>query len=89
LALGKSVREVEEFGGGELAEWEMFWQLEPWGPHRDNIHTGLICALLANVHRRKGSSEFTFEDFMLRDRETQQRVETERTLAWFRSVAKK
>lgn len=70
----------------ELAEWEAFWQAEPWGAYRDNIHTGLICSILANVNRRKGSPELTYEDFMLVDKEQQKRLETDRALAWFRSM---
>ena len=73
----------------ELAEWEAYWMVEPWGPYRDNIHAGLICSILANVNRRKGSPETTYEDFMLVDKEQQQRIETERALAWFRSMAKR
>lgn len=89
LALGKSVREVEEFGASELGEWESYWRQEPWGPYRDNLHAGLICSVLANIHRRSGSPEITYEDFMLKDKDQHKQLETRRALAWFRGVAKK
>ena len=73
----------------ELAEWEAYWQAEPWGAYRDNIHTGLVCSILANVNRRKGSPELTYEDFMLVEKEQQKRIETDRALAWFRSMVKR
>lgn len=83
------MREVEQFGASELLEWEAYWRAEPWGAYRDNIHAGLICAVLGNIHRRKGSPEITYEDFMLKEREDYKRAETERALAWFRSKVKK
>lgn len=89
LALGKSVREVESFGASELADWEAYWKMEPWGAYRDNIHAGLICSVLANIHRRKGAAEITYEDFMLKDKAEYKRAETVRALAWFRSMVKR
>jgi hypothetical protein len=87
--LGKSVREVEGFGAGELAEWEAYWRHEPWGAYRDNIHSALICSILANVHRKKGAPAIEYEQFMLKDRQEHLTTETTKTLAWFRAVGKR
>jgi hypothetical protein len=87
--LGKSVREVEQFGAAELNEWEAYWRQEPWGAYRDNIHTGLICSILSNIHRRKGAPEVSYDAFILRDKIEQQEMETRKTLSWFRGVARR
>lgn len=85
--MGKSVREVEAFGAGEIAEWHLYWQHEPWGSYRDNMHAALICSILANVHRKKGTPEITYDQFMLKDKQEYLQNETRKTLAWLRSVA--
>ncbi len=39
----------------ELAEWRVFFSLEPFGPAVDNINAAQICATLMNINRKKGS----------------------------------
>jgi hypothetical protein len=80
---------VEQLGAGEIAEWRTYWSHEPWGSYRDNIHSALICSILANVHRKKGTPEITYEQFMLKDRREHLQDETRKTLAWLRAVARR
>lgn len=85
-----TVAELEQrMGASELAEWKAFWSTEPWGPYRDNIHSGLIAATLANIYRKKNTQALTFEDFMLTDPEEYKRRKTLETYKWMKSVAKR
>ena len=70
-------------------EWQALWNHEPWGAYRDNVHAALICSTLVNLHRKKGSKQVEYDQFMLRDREEYLQSETQKTLAWFRSVARR
>lgn len=76
-------------GASELAEWLVFWRMEPWGSYRDNVHAGLIAATLANIYRKKNTEPMSFEDFMLVTPEEHNRRQTEKTYKWMRSLAKK
>ena len=76
-------------GSSELYEWMQFWQMEPWGPYRDNIHAGLIAATVANVYRKKNTQALTHEDFMLVDPAEHKRRQTQKTLNWMKAVARR
>jgi hypothetical protein len=41
-----------------------FEHLEPWGFKPAQIRAGQICAITANVNRKKGSKAFAADDFM-------------------------
>jgi hypothetical protein len=92
LALGRSVAELENgpraLSARELDEWLIFWQLEPWGPIRDNMHAGLIASTIANVNRRKGSAPIRFSEFMLLDRESEQARRRSAFVGWLKRAAK-
>jgi hypothetical protein len=90
LAWGKSQTEIEQtVSARDLDEMLRFYRQEPWGSERDNIHAGLIASTFANAFRGKGQKAVTFQDFMLTDRETHRKRETQKTLSWFKAVAKK
>jgi len=38
----------------ELTEWMAYDSISPFGPERDELRTGLIAAMLANMFRSKG-----------------------------------
>ena len=85
-----TVGELESrMGSSELAEWVRFWQMDPWGAYRDNIHAGLIASTLANVYRRKNSPPITYQEFMLVDKSTQAKRRNREFLGWMSAVAKK
>lgn len=76
-------------GASELAEWVSYWHQEPWGAHRDNIHTGIIASTLANVYRKKAAQPLTYQDFMLVDRESYAKRKNREFLGWLSAVGKK
>lgn len=45
------------------AEWQTFLSLEPHGAQADDLRTGMICALLANINAGKGKT-FKVTDFL-------------------------
>ncbi len=50
-----------------LREWQMYCEIEPFGPPADFWRTGLAVATLANVNRRKKTDKsYAPEDFMPR-----------------------
>jgi hypothetical protein len=40
------------------------YRLSPWDELRDDLRAGLICSLLANIHRTKDRPPFKAADFM-------------------------
>jgi hypothetical protein len=90
LGLGRTVAEIEHgMSGQEMRDWELYWQLEPWGSHRDNLHAGVVAAVIANVHRRKGQRPLSPADFMLMHAENRRAQNTRKTLNWLRALAAK
>jgi len=55
---------LEQLSARELTEWQAYAELEPFGFWRDHYHFGFLCALLANINRRKGSPPAAPGDFM-------------------------
>ena len=47
---------------GLWAEWEHFFQLEPWGALVEELRVGQQCALLANINSK--TPKFTPHDFL-------------------------
>ena len=39
--------------GRQLAEWQAYWQVEPFGAPAEFWRAGMLAALLANVNRSK------------------------------------
>lgn len=72
----------------ELTEWMAFYELEPFGPRRDNIHTGQIASLLYNANRRKNTPALTVSDFMLKDEYAKREEDTAQFLTGLRALAK-
>lgn len=52
----------------EFAEWCAYYQLEPFGQERDNMHAAIIACAVSNSQGAKTK----IKDFMLRIRETVQ-----------------
>jgi hypothetical protein len=80
LAWGIPQSEIEQtVSARDLDEMREFYQLEPWGSWRDNVHAGIIASVLCNIHRSKDSDPFTYEDFlMMSQEEAQERTERKR-----------
>lgn len=73
----------------EYMHWEAFYQLEPFGAERDNMHAGLIAATVWNTQRGKKQKGMTHKDFMFRDPATARLERIRDMMGKFRALAKK
>ena len=65
MALGCTVRELlHGIESKELAEWQAYYNLEPWGEERADLRAGIVASTIANVFRGKGSPPKKPKDFM-------------------------
>lgn len=71
-------------------EWYQFYSEEPFGPGRDNLHAGMVCAVLSNVHRNKKKKRDPYQpaDFMIRPAEEVRENRLSKSIAWLLAVAK-
>lgn len=72
----------------EIVEWYAYYQLNPFGPERDNYHAAMIAHIMANQNRRKNAAEIPLSRFMYEDQDTAQRKRDERMLNFFKSRVK-
>lgn len=61
----------------QLAEWEAFYQLEPFGPQAEDVRFAQLTALIANVNRAKGEPAVKVSDAMLGDQTKPEPTEDE------------
>lgn len=47
----------------ELVEWMAFQRIEPFGPCRADLHSGMIAATVANVNLKEGAKPLGPQDF--------------------------
>jgi len=48
----------------EFERWRKYWEVEPWGPWRDNMHAAIIARNVLLPFVKKGS-KINLDDFML------------------------
>lgn len=72
----------------ELAEQMAFYQIEPWGPERADFQSAQICALLANIHRKKNASTVKPLDFMPFVKEDQPRKTAQEMYHFLHGIGK-
>lgn len=50
----------------EFLDWQVFFELEPFGELRDDLRAGTIAATIANIHRdkKKRRKPYSVRDFM-------------------------
>ena len=48
----------------QLAAWQAFYDLDPWGEQRADLRNGIVAHVTANAFRSKTSRTFTPSDFM-------------------------
>lgn len=80
-----SVRQVlAEIDSRELTEWAAYELVEPFGPWREDLRSGIVASTIANTMRGKGARPFTPDDFMPEFGGQQQEVmSSEETIAAF------
>lgn len=66
-----------------------YYELEPFGATRDNMHSAQIVSLLYNVNKRKGAPPKESSDFLFKDEYTRRQDDTGDFMAGLRSLAKK
>ncbi len=74
----------------ELSEWIAFDRLEPIGWARVDLVGGLLCSLIANQNRKRGSKAFKPGDFMpFLERETLDISDPDALMTAFGALVKK
>lgn len=56
----------------EYVGWMLYWEVEPWGPWRDNVHAALIAREVRRPQLKRGA-KIELDHFMLRDPAQRQR----------------
>ena len=46
-------------------KWQLYWEQEPWGPWRDNLHAAIVAREVRRPYTKKGTS-VKLEPFMVR-----------------------
>ena len=65
LKLGCTVRELQaRMSSSEFGEWVAFYSIEPFGDHIEDLRTGTLAALIANVNRAKDTPPYKPTDFI-------------------------
>ena len=60
-----SVRRAQsEIDSSEFAEWIAYHSIDPFTIDKSEYLLGVVAAILANVHRKKGARAFKPDDFM-------------------------
>lgn len=64
-----------------------YFDIEPFGPIRDNIHAGIITAMIANTHLKSGAKPYSADDFLLQDAQSRKEKETRNFMRSLAAVA--
>lgn len=75
-------------GSSELELWKAFYDLEPFGPPRDNWNVAVLCALTSNINRGKNGKVMKPDDFMFTAPEIKRRTQNLEFLAFMESRSK-
>lgn len=87
--LGRTVGEMRAtLPWDEYCGWLAYWQVEPWGPWRDNVHAAIIAREVtrANARLRRGA-KLDLASYMVIDPEERQRAANERVVAMLQAMA--
>jgi hypothetical protein len=66
--------------------WQRYWEEEPWGPWRDNLHTAII-AREVRRSRVKPNTKIDMDQFMVRTPRDRKKSAEERVFAGLSAVA--
>ena len=56
---------LSEITSAQFAEWLAYSRIEPWGEERDDLRTGILASMIANMFRDKGKKPAKPSDFIL------------------------
>lgn len=71
----------------QLADWEAYYGVEPFGDERADLRAGIVACTIANIHLKKGKDPLSALDFMP-FAEKPRNVAAERLRKFFQSKAK-
>jgi hypothetical protein len=87
---------VEQMGAKDFDLLARYWEAEPWGPWRDNMHAALICREIRRPYLKDPTKLTPLIEFMIRPPEeiAQERIEqrqdrVRKMFGFFGAVAKK
>lgn len=70
MELGRTVSELEaSMSSSEFTQWMAFYNVQPFGPERDNVHAGIVASTVANANRGKSQRPFAVSDFVLKPKD--------------------
>lgn len=49
----------------QITEWQAYYNISPWDMDRIEYHFAAFMRLYASAHRRKGTAQPKFEDFLM------------------------
>lgn len=50
----------------EMDRWRRYWNEEPWGTHRDNLHMAVLAVELRKLRLTKGSKVPDIDEFLFK-----------------------
>ena len=71
IALGRTPSEVRDMSASDLQLMDRYWQEEPWGAYRDNLHAGIVASAVVNASGR-AKKQVSADQFVLKVRDPQQ-----------------
>lgn len=67
LSMHCSLKECQQrVDSPEFSEWKAFYELEPFGPDRQDVGHAITATVIANAHRSSGGRPFEVSDFIPR-----------------------
>ena len=81
-----------ELTAAELAELEILYAIDPWGPERADLANGILCSLTDACHRAKGNPQapikyMPYVDGLIPDAKPTQQTVEEMQAIWKQAVA--
>jgi len=67
----------------EIAEWQAYYKINPFGEIRDDMRMARICSILYNSWRGKGSQSMSESDFMFEFGKAEKTVDEDMVKAMF------
>lgn len=87
LALGVAPSALDEFPATDLDLLRRYWEEEPWGALRDNLHAAMIAREVRRPQMRRGQPN-SLDDFMYSRPERREAAAKAGVVAMLRAMAK-
>lgn len=85
--MGLTIGKLLELPQREIARWQRYWNEEPWGPYRDNMHAAMIVSELLKPHLKEGAN-VSIKHYMLEHSDDIKRREREKFFAMIHASSK-